>query len=126
MDKKDIVVEYLHNLHHCTQAILLTYIDELQIPELELKKIAAAFGGGMGTMGGTCGALVGAGMVLGLKKSTGGRIHNEAVQLYRLFEEKSGATLCKDLKGVETKKMLCSCEECVQNAVEALESILNG
>ena len=77
-------------------------------------------------MEGNCGALIGAAMVLGLKKYQGKRIHNETAQLYRLFEQKCGATVCKELKGVDTGKVLCSCEECVQNAVDALEEVLNG
>ena len=126
MEKRETAVALLHSLHHCSQAILCTYAEELDVPEITLKKISAAFGGGMGTMEGNCGALVGAEMVLGLKKSDGGRIHNEAVQMYRLFAEKCGATVCRELKGVDTGKMLCSCEECVQNAVDALEEILHG
>lgn len=125
MEKRDTAVELLHSLHHCSQAILLTYADELDIPEITLKKICAAFGGGMGTMEGNCGALIGAEMVLGLKKSNGGRIHKEASQMYKSFAEKCGATICKELKGIGTGKMLCTCEECVQNAIDAIEEILN-
>ena len=34
-----------------------------------------------------------------------------------------GATVCKDLKGLETGKVLCPCDDCVRNAVTAYESI---
>ena len=30
-----------------------------------------------------------------------------------------GATICRDLKGIDTGKVLCSCENCVRNAVRA-------
>lgn len=126
MEKRDEAVELLHSLHHCAQAVLCAYAKELDVSEETLKRFGAAFGGGMGTTEGNCGALIGAEMVLGLKKYQGKRIHNEAVALYRKFEEACGATICKELKGVGTGKMLCTCEECVQNAVDALESILQA
>ena len=40
------------------------------------------------------------------------------------FKEKTGAIICKDLKGIETGKMLCSCPECINAGVEeALEGL---
>ena len=52
------------NSHNCAQAILHTYADIAGISEDEAMNIAGAFGGGMGNMEGTCGALVGSGLVL--------------------------------------------------------------
>ena len=40
------------------------------------------------------------------------------------FAEKCGATICKDLKGIETGRVLCSCPECVRNAVLTLGEVL--
>ena len=54
------------NSHNCAQAILHTYADIAGIDEESAMNIAGAFGGGMGNLEGTCGALVGAGLVLGL------------------------------------------------------------
>jgi len=126
MERRDNAAALLKELHHCAQAVLCAYADELDVSEETMKRFAASFGGGMATMEGNCGALIGAAMVLGLKKYQGKRIHNETAQLYRLFEQKCGATVCKELKGVGTDKVLCSCEECVQNAVDALEEVLSG
>ena len=52
--------------HNCAQAILHTYADIAGIDEELAMNIANSFGAGMGNMEGTCGALVGAGLVLGL------------------------------------------------------------
>ena len=49
------------------------------------------------------------------------RISKELVQN---FERKCGATICKDLKGIETGKVLCPCPECVRNAVLSLGEAL--
>ena len=51
---------------NCAQAVVLSYADKLPLEEETLKKLAAGYGGGMGCMEGTCGALVGAVMVAGM------------------------------------------------------------
>ena len=124
-EKKEKGVELLHEFEHCAQASLCTYADEIGFPVETLKRFAAAFGGGMATEEGNCGALVGAGMVLGLKKYKGPRIHEETVLLYNTFVEKCGSAFCKELQAVqENGEPLCSCEDCVRNAIEALEKVL--
>ncbi len=40
-----------------------------------------------------------------------------AKQMSVQFVKKTGASLCKDLKGRDTKVVLCPCEDCVRNAV---------
>lgn len=109
----------LKRMNNCCQAVLLAYADVLGRSESDLCTLGKCFGAGMGGMEGTCGALVGAEMVLSL---TGGNMM-QAKALHRKFTELCGASLCKDLKGVETGKVLCPCDECVRNAVRALESI---
>lgn len=72
----------------------------------------------------TCGALIGAVMVAGIVTDGKGtsRISKELVQN---FKNKCGATICRDLKGIETGKVLCPCPECVRNAVLALGDIIS-
>ena len=71
----------------------------------------------------TCGALIGAVMVAGIVTDGKGtpRISKELLQN---FQEKCGATICKDLKGIENGAPLCPCPECVRNAVLALGEVL--
>ena len=45
-------------------------------------------------------------------------------EILQKFSEKSGATICKELKGAGTGKVLCECPECVRNAVLALGETL--
>ena len=123
MDKKEKAVDYKHNGYNCCQAVLMVYKEELELSNDVIKKLGAAYGVGMGCMGATCGALIGAEMVLGMEKFDGKPILSKAKQLYSEFEKKSGATVCKDLKGIETGKVLCPCDDCVRNAVEAYEEI---
>jgi C_GCAxxG_C_C family probable redox protein len=60
-------------------------------------------------MGRECGAVTGALMILGLKvqeasseKETRYRVYDLVREFVRLFEEKRGTILCKDLLGVDT------------------------
>ena len=137
------------NSHNCAQAVLHTYADVAGISEDEAMNIAGAFGGGMGNMEGTCGALVGAGLVLGLvskDKAASEREESKVCfdspereqarlkakvksmkqmrQIMTKFQERNGATQCKLLKGVCTKVVLRECPLCVSDAAEFLEEQL--
>lgn len=123
MDKKDLAVRFKHNGYNCAQAVIAVYADELGIDLETARALGAGFGAGMGTMGATCGALCGAQIVLGIKNK-GKPIMGMARRLYSGFLEACGATICVDLKGVATGRMLCSCDDCVANAVEIVGGLL--
>ena len=108
---------------NCAQAVVLSYADKLPLEEETLRKLAAGYGGGMGCMEGTCGALVGAVMAAGML-TDGQGTGRYAREILLGFRERCGATICKDLKGVETGKVLCPCTECVRNAVLAAGAAL--
>ncbi len=108
---------------NCAQAVVKVFEDKLPIDEETLMKLTAGYAAGMGCMESTCGALIGAVMVAGILTDGKGtpRISKELVQS---FEGKCGATICKDLKGIETGKVLCPCPACVRNAVLSLGEAL--
>ena len=106
---------------NCCQAVLVAFADRLGKSEDELLRIGSGFGLGMGTMEGTCGALVGAIMVSSLLAADGEAMKNSRTIMPRFKELCGGATICRDLKGIDTGKVLCSCENCVRNAVLAAE-----
>ena len=102
---------------NCCQAVLVAFADKLCKSEDDLLRLGSGFGSGMATMEGTCGALVGAIMVSSLLSPDGEARNNSRAIMSRFKELCGGATICRDLKGIETGKMLCSCEDCVRNAV---------
>ena len=108
---------------NCAQAVLKAFEDRLPVDNDTLMKLGAGYAAGMGCMESTCGALIGAVMVAGVATDGKGtpRISKELLQN---FQDKCGATLCKDLKGMETGTPLCPCPECVRNAVLALGKML--
>ena len=123
--RKNIASEKLQcGTHNCAQAIVSTYADIIGLDETTAKNMANAFGGGMGNMEGTCGALVGAGIVLGLAAKDKTASRKGMRQIMMKFQERNGATQCKMLKGVGTGGVLRECAGCVADAAEFLEEQL--
>jgi len=109
---------------NCTQSVLKVFEDEIDVkPEL-LSNLSAGFAAGMGCMESTCGALIGAVMVAGVK-TEGKTTPRYSKDIVAKFNDKCGATICKDLKGVGSGCVLCPCNECVRNAVLSLGEVLN-
>ena len=123
MDRKEYAVQLKHNGYNCCQAVLCAFANETGITEEGLKKLGATFGAGMGCLEATCGALIGAQMLMGLKKYEGRPILRDAAGVLKNFENMCGATICKDLKGRDTRVVLCECDDCVRNAVEIAEGL---
>ena len=118
--REEEAIAYMHARHNCAQAVLWAFRAELGKSEAELNALGAAFGSGMGGMEATCGALCGAGIALGIlhKGETPAKfVMKEIVQG---FKAEASATDCRDLKGIETKKVLCACDDCVHLAVRGL------
>ena len=112
------------NTHNCAQAVACTYCDLVSLPEQTAKDLASSFGGGMGNREGTCGALVGAGMILGLKTKDRELARSRMKDIMTRFQERNGATRCCLLKGIGTGKVLRECPDCVADAAEFLEKYL--
>ena len=105
---------------NCCQAVLAAFAPELGRGESELMRLGSGFGAGMGLMEGTCGALTGAIMVSSLVSEEGKSKANSRAVFQRFRELCGGETICLKLKGIDTGKAVCSCENCVRNAVLAL------
>ncbi len=102
--------------YNCSQAVTAVFADQTNLTEEQLRQIAAGFCAGMGNLEATCGALIGAGMIAGLKTEGKGTLMNTR-QIQETFNDRCGAIKCKELKTLINGKPLCSCEDCVRNAV---------
>ena len=116
-------VECKHRGYNCCQAVTAALADRCDMSEEQLRILSSGFGLGMGDQGGTCGALVGAGMVAGLRCG-GAQAMRYARQISQLFREASGAVVCGQLKGRDTGVVLCSCDDCIRNAVRAYARVM--
>lgn len=116
----EIAVKYKHEGNNCAQSVLLALKELTNLKEDELLKLGSGFGVGFGSMEATCGALIAANMILGITGDGKPKKMFESRDMLHDFYNLSGATICRDLKGVDTGKVLCSCDDCVRNAIKVL------
>ena len=119
--RKHIAVEKKKTCN-CAQAVLATYADLAGITQKQAMDLGNAFGSGMGNMEGTCGALVGAGIALGLISGDKFRSRKAMINIMNEFKARNGATQCRALKGIDTGTVLRECNYCVADACELLEN----
>ena len=121
------------NGYNCAQAVVCSYCDLFGIDEATAFKISEGFGGGIGGMQLTCGALLGMFMLLGLKNSTANlnnpdskaSTHSLVKEAAMKFKEKNGSINCAELKGIATGKVLRTCPGCIEDSCRILESYLD-
>lgn len=143
MSRVSQAVNNFYNNYACSQAIFAEYSELFNVNRETALKLASGFAGGM-YMGGVCGALSGAYMVLGLKfgaqnceTSRGRKNVREAVKEFsQEFKKINGAVSCKHLlgcdistaEGLQTAKaqnlFKTTCPHFVRNAAELLEIFL--
>lgn len=117
--------------YNCAQSVACAYCDCVGVDEETIFKMTEGFGAGIGGMEQVCGALSGAVALAGLVNSSGcskptskGGTYRISKELLRKFQEKNGSVICKELKGLEHKKVLRSCEGCIQDAAQLVEEIV--
>ncbi|MBQ8924775.1 MAG: C_GCAxxG_C_C family protein [Clostridia bacterium] len=127
----------------CSQVVADYFAEEMGLSVEEARKVSACFGGGCGR-GGTCGAVVGAMMVLGMKYGQYDADHMEQKEVmaqkqgafFDAFSKEYGSSLCRDLLGhdisqpgefdkvVEEGTMMTLCPRIVRDTIRMTETIL--
>ncbi|MDO4745965.1 MAG: C-GCAxxG-C-C family protein [Bacillota bacterium] len=126
-------LEYHKKGYNCAQAVACAFCDRLGKDEKEVFEIMEAFGFGMGSMG-TCGAVSAMAAVVGMVESDGNlsepktkKVSYKAMKaLTEQFREKNGSVICRELKGVDSGKVLRSCNGCIEDAAVMVEEYLNS
>ena len=122
-----------HSKYNCAQAVACAFASDFGYDEAEVFAMMEAFGFGMGTMS-VCGAVSAMNAVVGMKEScaepgnssTKKKSYAISKAMHKAFAEKNGSVICRDIKGVDTKKVLRSCDGCIMDAAEIIEQYLNG
>lgn len=97
--------------YNCSQAVLLTFAEELGMPFNMAAKLSSSFGGGMGRMREVCGAVSGMFMAAGLlsgyddpKSQIEKTEHYKLIQdLAERFKKHTGSIICRELLGLDIK-----------------------
>jgi C_GCAxxG_C_C family probable redox protein len=142
--KSEEAVERFRKGFNCSQAVLSSYSEQFGLECDKAFKVATGFGGGM-RMGGTCGAVSGAFMVLGLKygnttaedKKAKAKTYTKVEEYTNRFKVRNDSVACRELLGCDLttpegmkeakdKGLFSSiCPRMVREAVEILEEMMN-
>jgi C_GCAxxG_C_C family probable redox protein len=129
---------------NCSQAVLTAYSEKLNYDNDLALSISCGFGGGMGRLQETCGAVTGSFMVLGVntcKRHTDNKTRKEETyklvqEFSRQFKQLNGTTDCTDLLQIDLKteegnriakeKNLFGtvCEKCISDSVRIIEELI--
>ena len=142
MEKEKIAELFMKGID-CSQVVAGAFAEELGITQEEAYKMAAGFGGGMG-IGETCGAVVGAMIVLGMKYGHFDTEHMEQkeimnakrVEFLEKFGKKYASCSCKgllkhdiadpeDMQKILAEGLLFDfCPEVVKDTIEILKEVM--
>lgn len=132
MSRAEKAKEYFLQGYACSQAVALAFADLLPIEREQIEKLTLPFGGGLGRLRLTCGAVSGMAVVLGLLKAESGTETSNKLACYadvkevcKSFEEKYGSLICAEL--LERRKHLehrVGCGELVYTAAEIVDDFL--
>jgi C_GCAxxG_C_C family probable redox protein len=142
--KENKALEYFRSGLNCAQSVLMASAEDL-IPNKEfLEGISCGFGGGMGRLQETCGAVTGAFMAIGLnnraKINDNAELKEVTYSMVRKFNHQfkslNGSTDCQvllncDLKTEEGRKYAHDhqlfekiCEKCITDSVRILNEMM--
>ena len=144
MNRSEKALKYYSEGFNCAQSVIVSFADILKLEEETALRLASGFGGGMGRMQQTCGAVTGAFMVIGFLKGKfksddqeSSAITNSIIQDFsKRFAAIHGSVNCKTLieydlnteEGlIQAKKTDVFNKKCtffVAEAVKILEEIL--
>lgn len=143
-NKKEKAIAAFKSGYNCAQSVVVAFAEDLNFDKNAALSTAVGFGGGMGRLQETCGAVTGAFMVLGLyngaKYTDNITLKNDTYSMVQQFDAKfkliHQTTNCKallqcDLRSedghafaVENKLFEKICEKCIANAVDILEELI--
>ncbi len=145
MKTKEIkALEYFRSGLNCAQSVLKACTDDLNADEKLLIDLSCGFGGGMGRLQETCGAVTGAFMAIGLhtgrKISDNKELKEVTYTMVRKFNHEfkilNGSSDCRvllncDLKTEEGRQYAHDhhlfekvCEKCITDAVKIIEEMI--
>ena len=121
MTKQELAAELHSKKYNCAQSVACVFADEVKVPKEFIFKANEGFGMGAGTMEGICGALTGAIMIAGLKNSSA---NLESPDSKASTIKISKQLMTNFIKGIDTGKVLCSCNDCIKNGVQLVEEFV--
>ena len=104
MSRAERAKELFQQGYACSQAVALAFADVVKMDETTLSKLSLPFGGGLGRLRLTCGAVSGMAIIIGLAFSDVENSDENKKNIYAItqelckeFENKNGSIICADL-----------------------------
>jgi len=103
--KSEIALEAFNSGYNCAQSVVEAYREETGLDRETARKVSAGFGGGLGRMAETCGAVSGAAIVLGLSCGDGepaaakARTYKKVKLFIERFKQYYGSVVCREILG---------------------------
>ncbi len=112
-NKGEIAVQLFLSGLNCAQAVFCAYCNEVGISHAQAARLASGFGGGIGRLRGTCGAVSGMVMVLGalhgyddpLAKDDKTNIYKIIQNAVKRFEQENRSIICSELLSLSKKQI---------------------
>jgi C_GCAxxG_C_C family probable redox protein len=143
---KDKAITSFRSGLNCAQAVLVAYSNDLGLDQDVALSVSCGFGGGMGRLQETCGAVTGSFMTLSVynsKKHEDNKVRKDKTyamiqQFSHKFKAIHGALDCKtllncDLKTKEGQQFLAEnkltekvCEKCITDSVDIVKELMEG
>ena len=101
MSRAERAKEYFLHGYACSQAVALAFADLMNMDEETISKITLPFGGGLGRLRLTCGAVSGMALVIGALCSKSENTPENKKEVYAITQE-----LCKKFQA-ETGSLIC-------------------
>lgn len=136
MESKKRALKYFREGYNCAQSVLMACSGE----ERTMAAVATAFGGGIARLQGTCGAVTGAYIYLGLKETDSRdsaeekktRVYSRVRAFRDAFIERNGTDQCSGLLGEDLNTpggrerirerglSVSVCEKCILDSIEII------
>ena len=109
MSKADDAVNTFISGFNCSQAVLSAFSADYGLDTVMAYRVGAAFGGGIGHLGETCGAVTGAVLVIGLHygmtvndgSQSNRQAYDKVLELAAEFKARNGTIKCRELLGFD-------------------------
>ena len=132
MNRVEKAANYHQKGYKCAQPILCAFCDKLGLDDETAFKVSEGLGLGVSDTYGTCGAVTGMALIMGMVNSCGdleapvskADTYKKVRELNDIFRKKNGSTICRELKGIDTGKVLRSCPGCIEDAAKILSEKL--
>ena len=104
MSRAERAKEYFMQGYACSQAVMLAFSDVIDMDEETISKIMLPFGGGLGRLRLTCGAVSGMAAVIGMLYAKAENTAENKKQTYAIvqelcgkFQQETGSLICGEL-----------------------------